>query len=79
MLINEAVPATDKSPVITALPVTVKVVPSNVKLVSPFIVPAPVAVNTLLSALLVIAFVKLLTEAAYDELKANEALVELEA
>ena len=53
VFVNEAVPATDKLPVTVALPVTVKVVPSNAKLLSPLIVPAPVAVNILLSALLV--------------------------
>ena len=48
---NEAVPCTIKLFVIVAFPVTVSVVPSNVKLLSPFIVPPPVAVNTLLSVL----------------------------
>ena len=52
---KDAVPCTVKLPVITSLPVTVNVVPSNVKLPSPLIVPPPVAVNTLLSVLLVIA------------------------
>ena len=64
VFVNEAVPATDKLPVIVVLPVTVKVVPSNAKLLSPFIVPPPVAVNILLSALLVIAFVRLFTDTA---------------
>ena len=45
VLVNEAVPATDKSPVIVALPFTVNNEPSNVKLDSPLIEPVPVAVN----------------------------------
>ena len=44
-LVNEAVPATIKSPVTVALPVTVNKVPLNDKLLSPFIVPSPVAVK----------------------------------
>jgi len=42
---NEAVPCTVKLPVMISLPVTVNVVPLNVKADSPLIVPPPVAVK----------------------------------
>ena len=76
---NDAVPCTIKLFVITALPVTdnVLVTPSNDKLLSPLIVPVFVAVNILLSALLVIALVRLLTDAAYEADVAGLVLVNI--
>jgi len=69
-------------PVNVVAPEFVNVLPSNVKLASPFIVPPPVAVNTLLSVLFVIAgniFEAVKAFVAQDDVPNNEPVMPLEA
>ena len=64
-------------PVTNRLPATLSKVPLNVKLTSPFNVPFPLAVITLISASFTIAMVDAV--AAYDDVIALEEVVANEA